>query len=171
MFVYCPCAPTKSCDFLPLWSIVVVMQAIHNLISRGRGKTTSFRMVSKILSTPCLLLLLWLRPLLLLLLTLTSGRILIHNIIRWGSGGGKAATAANILIKKKPPDILTALYSLILPFPRNTGEDKYVSPTYVIEKMDRHKGGVYICTANNGVGHIAMSQINLHVLCKLDVVC
>lgn len=41
-----------------------------------------------------------------------------------------------------------------------------MSPTYVIEKMDRHKGGVYICTANNGVGHIAISQINLHVLCK-----
>lgn len=40
-----------------------------------------------------------------------------------------------------------------------------MSPTYVIEKMDRHKGGVYICTANNGVGH-AISQINLHVLCK-----
>lgn len=32
--------------------------------------------------------------------------------------------------------------------------------------MDRHKGGTYICTANNGVGQTASSQIALHVLCK-----
>lgn len=32
--------------------------------------------------------------------------------------------------------------------------------------MDRHKGGIYICTASNGVGHSASSQINLHVLCE-----
>lgn len=32
--------------------------------------------------------------------------------------------------------------------------------------MDRHKGGVYICTANNGVGQPASSQVILHVLCK-----
>ena len=47
-----------------------------------------------------------------------------------------------------------------------TGEEKFVSPSYVIENMDRHKGGTYICTANNGVGQTASSQISLHVLCK-----
>lgn len=47
-----------------------------------------------------------------------------------------------------------------------TGEEKYVSSEYIIENMDRHKGGTYICTANNGVGQTASSQIALHVLCK-----
>jgi hypothetical protein len=47
-----------------------------------------------------------------------------------------------------------------------TGEEKFVSSNYVIENMDRHKGGTYICTANNGVGQTASSQIALHVLCK-----
>lgn len=46
------------------------------------------------------------------------------------------------------------------------GEEKFVSSSYVIESMDRHKGGTYICTANNGVGQVASSQIMLHVLCK-----
>lgn len=46
------------------------------------------------------------------------------------------------------------------------GEEKFVSSNYVIENMDRHKGGTYICTANNGVGQTASSQIALHVLCK-----
>jgi hypothetical protein len=46
------------------------------------------------------------------------------------------------------------------------GEEKYVSSSYIIENMDRHKGGTYICTANNGVGQVASSQIVLHVLCK-----
>ncbi|KAG5679680.1 hypothetical protein PVAND_009234 [Polypedilum vanderplanki] len=44
------------------------------------------------------------------------------------------------------------------------GEEKFVSSSYVIENMDRHKGGTYICTANNGVGQTASSQIALHVL-------
>lgn len=79
------------------------------------------------------------------------------------------------IIKKIPSDINRNFSPLCHSAPStretipSTGEDKYVSPTYVIEKMDRHKGGVYICTANNGVGHIAISQINLHVLCKLNV--
>lgn len=47
-----------------------------------------------------------------------------------------------------------------------TGEEKYVNTVYTIENMDRHKGGIYICTASNGVGQTASSQINLHVLCK-----
>lgn len=32
--------------------------------------------------------------------------------------------------------------------------------------MDRHKGGLYVCTASNGVGVAAMTQVNVHVLCK-----
>ena len=35
-----------------------------------------------------------------------------------------------------------------------------------VESMDRHKGGVYICTATNGVGKAASSQVVLHVLCE-----
>lgn len=46
------------------------------------------------------------------------------------------------------------------------GEEQFTNPVYVIENMDRHKGGTYICTANNGVGQVATSQIILHVLCK-----
>ncbi|EAT47866.1 AAEL001018-PA, partial [Aedes aegypti] len=43
-------------------------------------------------------------------------------------------------------------------------EAQYTSSVYTIENMDRHKGGTYICTANNGVGQVATSQIILHVL-------
>lgn len=57
-------------------------------------------------------------------------------------------------------------FNLTERFPSFTGEEKFVSPNYVIENMDRHKGGTYICTANNGVGQTASSQIALHVLCK-----
>lgn len=39
-----------------------------------------------------------------------------------------------------------------------------------IESMDRHKGGTYVCSANNGVGKPASSQVILHVLCKLNFV-
>lgn len=35
-----------------------------------------------------------------------------------------------------------------------------------IDSMDRHKGGTYICSANNGVGNTASTQVNLHVLCE-----
>ncbi|XP_055696900.1 limbic system-associated membrane protein-like isoform X1 [Phlebotomus papatasi] len=58
------------------------------------------------------------------------------------------------------PNITWTRKNNVLP----NGEEKFVSPTYVIENMDRHKGGIYICTASNGVGHSASSQINLHVL-------
>lgn len=48
----------------------------------------------------------------------------------------------------------------------NIGEEKLHSHILSIENVDRHKGGVYICTANNGVGQPASSQVILHVLCK-----
>lgn len=47
-----------------------------------------------------------------------------------------------------------------------SGEEKVSSMSYTIENMDRHKGGTYICTASNGVGQTATSQILLHVLCE-----
>lgn len=56
--------------------------------------------------------------------------------------------------------------SLIICFRYVAGEEKVSSPFYVIENMDRHKGGTYICTASNGVGQTASSQILLHVLCE-----
>ncbi|XP_070493766.1 protein amalgam isoform X3 [Chironomus tepperi] len=45
-----------------------------------------------------------------------------------------------------------------------SGDEKLYAPTLSIENMDRHKGGIYICTANNGVGKPASSQVVLHVL-------
>lgn len=42
-----------------------------------------------------------------------------------------------------------------------------MSTSLTIESMDRHKGGLYICTASNGVGLAAITQVNVHVLCKL----
>lgn len=49
------------------------------------------------------------------------------------------------------------------------GDEKLSSPVLLIESMDRHKGGTYICTANNGVGQPASTQVVLHVLCKCFV--
>lgn len=46
------------------------------------------------------------------------------------------------------------------------GESKLMSTSLTIESMDRHKGGLYICTASNGVGTSAITQVNVHVLCK-----
>lgn len=48
------------------------------------------------------------------------------------------------------------------------GDEKLSSSTLLIENMDRHKGGTYICTANNGVGQPASAQVVLHVLCKYN---
>jgi hypothetical protein len=75
--------------------------------------------------------------------------------IRMKSEGEKTPT------KLRLNSIITCV--ILFPF---TGEAKYVSSNYVIENMDRFKGGTYICTANNGVGQTASSQIALHVLCK-----
>lgn len=65
------------------------------------------------------------------------------------------------------PNITWTRKNNVLP----NGEDKYVSPVYIVENMDRHKGGIYICTANNGVGPPASNQIILHVLCKFALFC
>lgn len=56
--------------------------------------------------------------------------------------------------------------SIFCNFPEFLGEEKLHSHILSIENVDRHKGGVYICTANNGVGQPASSQVVLHVLCK-----
>ncbi|GAB0088395.1 Immunoglobulin [Sergentomyia squamirostris] len=58
------------------------------------------------------------------------------------------------------PNITWTRKNNILP----NGEEKLSSPALTIESMDRHKGGTYICTANNGVGQPATSQVLLHVL-------
>lgn len=49
------------------------------------------------------------------------------------------------------------------------GEERLYSPVLSIDNMDRHRGGVYICTANNNVGKPASSQVVLHVLCKYSM--
>ena len=49
------------------------------------------------------------------------------------------------------------------------GEKRKTSKTLVIESVDRHEAGIYICEANNGVGvgHVkAEAKIKLQVLCE-----
>ncbi|XP_030369446.1 hemicentin-1 [Scaptodrosophila lebanonensis] len=58
------------------------------------------------------------------------------------------------------PNVTWSRKNNILP----NGEEKLHSHVLSIENVDRHKGGVYICTANNGVGQPASSQVVLHVL-------
>ncbi|XP_037891604.1 neural cell adhesion molecule 2 isoform X1 [Glossina fuscipes] len=58
------------------------------------------------------------------------------------------------------PNVTWSRKNNILP----NGEEKLHSHILSIENVDRHKGGVYICTANNGVGQAASSQVVLHVL-------
>lgn len=47
------------------------------------------------------------------------------------------------------------------------GEFKSYSSVLHIDNADRHKGGVYICMANNGIGQPASAQVTLKVLCEL----
>ena len=49
------------------------------------------------------------------------------------------------------------------------GEKRKTAKTLVIESVDRHEAGIYICEANNGVGvgHVkAEAKIKLQVLCE-----
>lgn len=59
--------------------------------------------------------------------------------------------------------ILTKVFFIYF---QSTGDEKLTSPIMTIDSMDRHKGGTYICSANNGVGQAASTQVNLHVLCE-----
>lgn len=61
---------------------------------------------------------------------------------------------------------ISVIHSVYLYF---AGEEEIASPSLTIENMDRHKGGTYICTADNGVGLPATSLVILHVLCKYGV--
>ena len=51
-----------------------------------------------------------------------------------------------------------------------SGEKRRASKTLIIDSVDRHEAGVYVCRAHNGVGvgkaETAEAQINLQVLCK-----
>ncbi|XP_037923179.1 limbic system-associated membrane protein isoform X2 [Hermetia illucens] len=58
------------------------------------------------------------------------------------------------------PNITWSRKNNVLP----NGEEKLHSPILSVEGMDRHKAGVYVCEASNGVGKPAMSQVVLHVL-------
>ncbi|XP_055678970.1 limbic system-associated membrane protein-like isoform X1 [Lutzomyia longipalpis] len=58
------------------------------------------------------------------------------------------------------PNITWTRRNNILP----NGEERLYSPILSIENMDRHKSGIYICQARNGVGQPASSQVVLHVL-------
>lgn len=52
------------------------------------------------------------------------------------------------------------------PLRNYAGDAELASPSLTIENMDRHKGGNYICTADNGVGSPVSSQLSLRVLCE-----
>ncbi|XP_055384534.1 lachesin [Condylostylus longicornis] len=58
------------------------------------------------------------------------------------------------------PNVTWSRKNNILP----NGDERLHSSILSLENMDRHKGGVYICTANNGVGNPASSQVVMHVL-------
>ncbi|KAL5274436.1 LSAMP family protein [Megaselia abdita] len=58
------------------------------------------------------------------------------------------------------PNVTWTRKNNILP----NGEQKLHSQILTIEDADRHKGGIYICVANNGVGQPATAQVVLHVL-------
>uniref|UniRef100_A0A8D8LSB1 Lachesin n=1 Tax=Cacopsylla melanoneura TaxID=428564 RepID=A0A8D8LSB1_9HEMI len=45
-----------------------------------------------------------------------------------------------------------------------SGEKSIESPTLLIEQANRHHAGIYKCTANNGVGSPASSEVNVKVL-------
>jgi len=48
-----------------------------------------------------------------------------------------------------------------------SGEKSLEAKSLVIESVDRHEAGIYICEARNGVGHkSATATIKLQVLCK-----
>ncbi|XP_026467218.1 limbic system-associated membrane protein-like isoform X2 [Ctenocephalides felis] len=65
-----------------------------------------------------------------------------------------------------PPVITWSRKNNLLP----SGEETQQSPTLNFDKMDRHQGGVYLCTASNGVGQPVTQQIVLHVLYPPEIV-
>lgn len=60
------------------------------------------------------------------------------------------------------PEITWSRKNNLLP----NGDQTAVTPTLILDRVDRHQAGVYQCTASNGVGKNVSEQIVLHVLCK-----
>ena len=44
-----------------------------------------------------------------------------------------------------------------------------VGPSIVIQDVNRHHSGFYMCTADNNVGQPATAEIDLKVLCKFSL--
>ena len=62
-------------------------------------------------------------------------------------------------------DIFSLFQNNLLP----SGEKARMSKTLVIESVDRHEAGTYVCEAHNGVGNQrATAHIRLQVLCEFD---
>ena len=60
-------------------------------------------------------------------------------------------------------DIFSLFQNNLLP----SGEKARRSKTLVIESVDRHEAGTYVCEAHNGVGNQrATAHIKLQVLCE-----
>ena len=67
------------------------------------------------------------------------------------------------MVKVETYDFLLIFQNNLLP----SGEKSLVAKSLVIESVDRHEAGIYICEAKNGVGHkSATASIKLQVLCK-----
>ena len=63
-------------------------------------------------------------------------------------------------------DIFSLFQNNLLP----SGEKARRSKTLVIESVDRHEAGTYVCEAHNGVGNQrATAHIRLQVLCEFDI--
>ncbi|KAL5274713.1 LSAMP.2 family protein [Megaselia abdita] len=54
--------------------------------------------------------------------------------------------------------------------PLPNGEFNSHSSVLHIDNADRHKGGVYICMANNGIGQPASAQVTLKVLYPPEII-
>ena len=48
----------------------------------------------------------------------------------------------------------------------NTGHTNVEGLSLELENVGRTDAGIYICTANNGVGKSASAQITVHINCK-----
>ena len=66
------------------------------------------------------------------------------------------------------PSIINSTF-VPCPFKNNmlpSGEVNRMGESLVISVVSRHHTGLYICTADNGVGHPSHANIDLQVLCE-----
>ena len=48
----------------------------------------------------------------------------------------------------------------------NSGQTSVEGLSLKLDNVGRHDAGIYMCTANNGVGQEASAEITVHIACK-----